>query len=592
MSTADALILFGASGDLAHKMLLPALYHLEASGVLPRHVVGVSMADWTTDDFRAHARGAVTAAVADVQPEILLRMSDRLAFVSGTYADRTTFDDLADALPGISLPVSYLAIPPVLFSTVVQGLNSAGLAHGRVVVEKPFGRDLASAKALNRTLHKSFTERSIYRIDHFLGKEALQNILTFRYANSVLDPIWNRRYIDHIQITMAEDFGVAGRGSLYDELGTVRDVIQNHLLQLVALLTMEAPSDASADAHQDEVAALLHQVKPLESSRIVRGRYDGFLAEDGVATGSVTETYAAVALEIASQRWSGVPIYIRAGKMLPVRATVAEVVFAAQPDIPFLGGPDVAPGNNRLTFHIGPDNGIELHLQGKAPGDTSDLAPIDLSVGTGWEHTSGPGAVPNDCSPTPSTASAGCSRARTAWRRRGRSSARCSSIRNRPTRTRRVHGGRPPIACWRREWLGSTPTAREEPSALSDLQLGSDLDHLIRRDLEVLHGARRVAVHDGEQVLSPDRHPGAGGRDHGLTSEDEGGVGPIETEIGMNDVGQRLGYVRPLEKPVTQDDLEEPLSQRVHRSPSRLRHHAASTRFAPSLGRSCRGAPR
>ena len=392
MSVADALILFGASGDLARKMLLPALYHLEARGALTGRVVGVSMTEWTTDDFRSHAEASVTTAVADARRDILSRMGGRLEFVSGTYAEQQTFDDLASRLPGVTLPVSYLAIPPAMFSTVVRGLDSVGLARGRVIVEKPFGRDLASARELNRSLHGAFSERSIYRIDHFLGKEAVQNILTFRYANSILEPVWNRHYIDHIQITMAEDFGVAGRGALYDELGTMRDVVQNHLLQVVALLTMEAPSNASADAHHDEVVALLEHVEPLDPRRVVRGQYSGYLREGGVAANSTTETYVALRLDISSQRWSGVPVYIRAGKLLPTRATVAEVVFARQPEIPFLRGPDVDPGHNRLTFEIGPSNDIVLHLEGKAPGDTSDLAPIDLAVGAGWNLATGPAA--------------------------------------------------------------------------------------------------------------------------------------------------------------------------------------------------------
>ena len=315
---ADALVLFGATGDLARKKLFPAVYHLAAARQLGVPVVGVAVSDWDDTRLRAYATEAVkTAEGGHADGPALDELAGGLAMVSGDYRDRFTFAALAERLAelGAARPVYYLAIPPGLFPVVVQGLSQAGLSRGtRVVVEKPFGRDLASARELNRVLHEVFPERSIFRIDHYLGKEPVENLLVFRFANAFLEPIWNRRYVASVQITMAEDFGVEGRGGFYDSVGAIRDVIQNHLLQVVALLAMEPPVDAEPDSLRDEKVKVLKAMRPADPARLVRGQYDGYHGEPGVAPGSATETFAALRLEIGSWRWAGAPFSVRAGR--------------------------------------------------------------------------------------------------------------------------------------------------------------------------------------------------------------------------------------------------------------------------------------
>lgn len=366
--SADSIILFGATGDLARKKLFPALYRLWRDGNVHLPIVGVARRDWTDDDLRDRARVALEEAQEGVDEAEFAAFARHLCYVRGDYNDPATFRRLHTLIDGAVAPLAFLAIPPSMFAVVVEGLASVGLVeHGRVVVEKPFGRDLASARALNRILLDNYPEESVFRIDHFLGKEPVQNILITRFANGIFEPLWNRHHIASVQITMFEDFGTETRGGFYDGVGAVRDVVQNHLLQLLALLAMEPPVSESSTSLRDEVVKVMRAVRTVDRTSIVRGQYRGFTSHDGVAADSDTETYAALRIELDSWRWAGVPFYIRAGKAMAETVTEAVVEFKAPPR-PLFADSDCEPHPNHLRFRVKPDDQTSLYLQAKLPG--------------------------------------------------------------------------------------------------------------------------------------------------------------------------------------------------------------------------------
>lgn len=363
----DALVLFGATGDLAYEQIFPALQAMTRRGHLDVPVIGVSKPDWTVEQLRARARESI-AAHGGVDPEAFGRLAARLRYVAGDYQEPATFAALREALGSTQRPLFYLAIPPGLFGTVASGLARSGCAaQARVIVEKPFGRDLASAKALNSTLHDSFPEPAVYRVDHFLGKEAVQNLLYFRFVNAFLEPIWNAEHVSCVQITMAEAFGVRGRGRFYEDVGAVRDVFQNHLLQVLSLLAMDRPLADDGQAIDAAKVALLKAVRPLRPIDVVRGQYRGYRTEEGVAPNSRVETYIAARLAIENPRWAGVPFVIRAGKCLA--GTFTEVRVRFNPPANALFDSQAAGHANEICFRLSPDVSIALSVRIKAPGD-------------------------------------------------------------------------------------------------------------------------------------------------------------------------------------------------------------------------------
>jgi len=373
----DALVFFGATGDLAYKKIFPALQALVRDHDFDIPVIGIARAGWDLERLRDRMRDSLENAGGVIAPAFE-RLCRNLQYIGGDYQDPGTFDRLRVALEGKQCPLHYLAIPPSLFPTVVQGLARSGCArNARVVVEKPFGRDLASARALNATLHEVFPEQSVFRIDHFLGKEAVRNLLYFRFANTFLEPVWNRNYIDNVQITMAEDFGVQGRGAFYDDVGAIRDVVQNHLLQVVALLAMDAPIGDDAVAIQAEKLRLFRAMRPLLPANVVRGQFRGYRDEPGVKPDSSVETYAAMRLDIDTWRWAGVPFYIRAGKCLPLTATEVTIDLKCPPMAIFdddFENDSTGTGrrlvrSNYFRFRLGPDMVIATGARVKRPGE-------------------------------------------------------------------------------------------------------------------------------------------------------------------------------------------------------------------------------
>ena len=372
----DALVFFGATGDLAYKQIFPALQALTRRGALDMPIIGVASAGSTVESLRERARASLEHSGC-TDAEAFAKLCERLQFVGGDYADPAIYDRLKEALGSATHPIHYLAIPPSMFATVVQGLDRSGCAaNARVIVEKPFGRDLASAQALDRTLHETFPESAIFRIDHYLGKEAVQNLVYFRFANTFLDPIWHRHYVDNVQITMAESFGVEGRGAFYEEVGTIRDVVQNHLLQVIALLTMDAPAGRDPAALRAEKLRLFRAMRPLDPAQVVRGQFRGYRDEKGVAADSQVETSVALRLHIDTWRWAGVPFCIRAGKRMPITATEVMVNLKCPPLAVF---DDISPEtSNYFRIRLGPEVVIAIGTRAKRAGEQMRGEPVVL----------------------------------------------------------------------------------------------------------------------------------------------------------------------------------------------------------------------
>jgi glucose-6-phosphate 1-dehydrogenase len=379
-NVADALIIFGITGDLAKKMTFQALYHLEADGLLDCPIVGVAVEDWSADHLRTALRAALNAAGETVKSDVFERLSRRISYVQGDFTQPATYKALAKQLEGSSRPLYYLEIPPGLFAPVVVALGQADLVRdATVMIEKPFGHDLASARALNDELHEVLDEEQILRVDHFLGKQPVTDISFLRFANALLEPVWNREHVSGVYVTLAENFGVQDRGAFYDPVGALRDVVQNHLLQVVALIAMEAPAAPGHAALAHKKVEVFRAMVDVDPTACVRGQYDGYLDVPGVKKGSTTETYVALRLAIENWRWAGVPFFIRAGKELAEEATEVRVLFKRPPRLAFLDAPQHT-NPNQVIIRVGPDPGVRLVLLSKgSDGRASRDVHLDLS---------------------------------------------------------------------------------------------------------------------------------------------------------------------------------------------------------------------
>jgi glucose-6-phosphate 1-dehydrogenase len=384
----DAFVFFGATGDLAFKQVFPALDALVNRDGISIPIIGMARSGWDLEKLRDRARASLEQA-GKFDERGFAKLSAQLRYVAGDYTDPETLRKLRKELGSAQRPIHYLAIPPSMFASVVKELEDSGCAkNARVIVEKPFGRDLSSAQALDATLHEVFPEASIFRIDHYLGKEAVQNLLYFRFANSFLEPIWNRRYIKDVQITMAESFGVQGRGGFYEEAGAVRDVVQNHLLQVIALLAMSPPGGHDAEAPQAEKLRLFRAMRPLDPERVIRGQFKGYRQEKGVAKDSQVETFAALRLSIDTWRWAGVPFYIRAGKCLPLTATEVRVTLK-EPPLALFDADDVIP-RNYFRLRLSPEVVIAAGALVKRSGETMRGEPVELIARHGLQNDMSP----------------------------------------------------------------------------------------------------------------------------------------------------------------------------------------------------------